>query len=87
MMVEAARDVYKPATPASAGQLVPLPAGIKVKNLAEPDNNKKGWLAVAIKPQPDDKHQYVVVKGATEKVVDASKLQFPDLAAQVLRNG
>jgi hypothetical protein len=77
-MIEAARDVYKPATPAFAGQLIPLPAGIKVKNLAEPPNNQKGWLAIAIKPQPDDKRQYVVVKGATEKPVDASNLQFPD---------
>jgi hypothetical protein len=75
-MIEAAKAVFKGATGPSSGQLIPLPAGVKARNSGEPASNEKGWLAVAIELQPDGKRKYVLVKGNSEKVVDASDVDF-----------
>jgi hypothetical protein len=75
-MIEAAKGLYKPDASAAAAQLVPLPAGIKARNSAEPAGNERGWLAVAIELQPDGKRKYVLVKGNSEKAVEASDVEF-----------
>ena len=75
-MIKAAQGVYKPAAGVeSDAQLVPLPAGVKVRNSSVPSRNEKGWRAVAIQIQ-DGKHKYVVVKGNSEDVLEADDLNF-----------
>jgi hypothetical protein len=75
-MIKAAQGVYKPAAAEEpAAQLVPLPAGVKVRNSSVPSENEKGWRAVAIQIQ-NGKHKYVVVKGNSEDLLEADDLNF-----------
>jgi hypothetical protein len=75
-MIQAAQEVHeRPDVPAGV-QFVPLPAGIRVTNTAEPAGNEANWLAVAIERRGDDKFKYLVVKGRDKKTVDDDTLVF-----------
>ncbi len=74
-MLRAAQAVYEPAPPASAVEVIPLPSGVLVKNLARPAEDESGWLAVAMERHSDE-NRYTVVKGSAEATVPASELEF-----------
>jgi hypothetical protein len=75
-MIEAAQHAYRPDASISTAQVVPLPAGIRANNLAQPAGNEADWLAVAMERHVDGTLKYVLVKGTASAVVSAPHLEF-----------
>lgn len=77
-MIKAAEDVYAGSAAASEIQLIPLPTGLKVRNITKKGTAAEtGWLAVAMQVQ-DGKRKYIVVKGPDEEDLEVSQLEFVD---------
>jgi hypothetical protein len=75
-MIRAARDSYEPPSADVEVQIIPLPRAIRVRRTDQPEDNKDGWLAIAIELRPGKDRQYIVVKGSVEDTVAKSKLEF-----------
>jgi hypothetical protein len=74
-MIEAARDLHTPAEPAPP-QTIPLPSGLRARNLDENGDARKGWLVVAMERHADGSVEYLLVKGSQQVTLPAAKVQF-----------